>query len=80
MTIEKHVSVDLIEVMESGSVNVRTSTKLVEEGRVLASSFHRHALTPGADVSGETERVRAVCMAVWTPEVVAAYKEASASA
>ena len=39
-----------------------------------ATSFHRHVLSPGADISNEAPEVQAVCNAVWTAEVIAAYQ------
>jgi len=40
----------------------------------VSRAFHRHVITPGADVSGEDEAVAAVCAAVHTPDVIAAYE------
>ena len=74
MSLEKIISVDQIEVVESGCVQVRTATKIVEDGKELNRSFHRHVVAPGDDYSGEDARVQAICAAVHTPEVVAAYQ------
>jgi len=40
----------------------------------LSRSFHRHTLSCDADISGEDAEVKAVCNAVWTDEVKAAYQ------
>lgn len=77
MSIEKQIAVDLIEVVASGAVQVRTATKVVEDGIVISQSFHRHVVVPGADYSGEDERVQSICAAAHSPEVVAAYKAAN---
>ena len=74
--LEKIISVDLIEVVESGVIQVRTKTAIKEDGVEISSTFHRHVVVPGADVSGEDAKVQTICAAVHTPEVVAAYKEA----
>lgn len=74
MTLEKVTTVDKIEVIESGHVQVRTATRIVEDGAILSQSFHRHVVAPGDDYSQEDERVRAICAAVHTPEVIAAYQ------
>ena len=74
MTLEKIAVVDKIEVTESGHVQVRTATRIVEGGAILSQSFHRHVVAPGDDYSQEDERVRAICAAVHTPEVIAAYQ------
>ena len=74
--LEKVISVDLIEVVENGTLQVRTKTAIKEDGVEISSGFHRHVVVPGADYSGEDAKVQAICAAVHTPEVVTAYKEA----
>jgi hypothetical protein len=73
MTIEKVTTVDKIEVTESGHVQVRTATRIVEDGATLSQSFHRHVIAPGQDYNQEDARVQAICAAVHTPEVIADY-------
>ena len=74
MALEKIVLVDQIEIVENGCVQVRTATKIVEDGKEINRSFHRHVVAPGDDYSAEDDRVKAVCAAVHTPEVIAAYQ------
>ena len=57
---------------------VRAAIRVLEDGRVLSQSFHRHVVAPGDDYSEEDERVQAICAAVHTPEVIAAYQAAQA--
>jgi hypothetical protein len=78
MTIEKQVTVDKIEVVENGSVQVRTKTVVIEDGKQIGGSLHRHVVAPGDDYSGEDVRVQAVCSATHTPQVIEAYKTAIA--
>ena len=68
--------VDKTEVLENGCVQVRTAIRIMEDGAVLSQSFHRHVVAPGQDYSEEDERVQAICAAVHTPEVIAAYQAA----
>jgi hypothetical protein len=68
--------VDLCEVVENGTVQVRTATRIMEDGKVLSQSFHRHCVTPGQDYSQEDAKVQALCAAVHTPECIAAYQAA----
>lgn len=77
--LEKVTSVDLIEVVENGTLQVRTKTAIKEDGVEISSKFHRHVVVPGADVSGEDAKVQAICAAVHTPDVIAAYKAATAA-
>ena len=79
MSLEKNVSVDQIEVVENGSVQVRTKTTVFEDGKEISGSFHRHVIAPGDDYSQEDDRVQAICAATHTPEVVEAYKAANAA-
>ena len=77
--LEKVVSVDLIEVIENGSIQVRTKTAIMEDGKQISGQFHRHVVAPGADVSGEDAKVQAIAAAVHTAEVIAAYQAAQAT-
>ena len=71
--LEKVISVDLIEVVENGCIQVRTKTAIKEDGVEISSKFHRHVVVPGADVSGEDAKVQAIAASIHTAEVVAAY-------
>jgi hypothetical protein len=84
MALTKETVVDKIEVMEMGQVQVRTATRVLEDGAVLSSSFHRHVVEPSTktgdtwgdtDISGEDARVQAVANATWTDSVKTAYRE-----
>lgn len=74
MSLEKQTVVDKIEVIENGSVQVRTATRIVEDGSVLSTAYHRHVVAPGQDYSQEDARVQAICAATHTTEVIAAYQ------
>ena len=72
--LEKVISVDLIEVIENGSLQVRTKTAIMEDGKQISGTFHRHVVAPGDDYSGEDDRVKAICAATHTAAVVSAYQ------
>ena len=72
--LEKVISVDLIEVVENGIVQVRTKTAIMENGDQISESFHRHVVLPGDDYSAEEAKVQSVCALVHTAEVIAAYQ------
>jgi hypothetical protein len=74
MALEKVISVDLIEVIESNVIQVRTKTAIKEDGVEISSKFHRHVVAPGKDYSAEDARVKAICAATHTQSVVDAYK------
>jgi len=71
--LEKIEIVDRIEVVENGCVQVRTKTAIKEDGVQISGTFHRHVVAPGDDYSAEDARVQAICAAVHTEEVIAAY-------
>jgi hypothetical protein len=77
--LEKIEIVDRIEVVENGSVQVRVKTAIMEDGKQISGNFHRHVVAPGDDYSGEADRVKAICAATHTPEVIAAYQAALAA-
>jgi hypothetical protein len=74
--LEKIEIVDRIEVIENGCIQVRTKTAIMEDGVEISSKFHRHVVVPGADYSAEDAKVQAICAAVHTAEVIAAYQAA----
>ena len=79
MALEKIVTVDRIEVLENGCVQVRTRTSILENGKQISGNYHRHVVAPGDDYSNEDARVQAICAATHTPEVIEAYKAAGAA-
>ena len=70
MALNKTIVVDRIEVLQRGVIQVRTATVVDEDGTELSRTFHRHILNPGADTSGEAQRVQDIATATWTAQVV----------
>lgn len=79
MNIEKTTSADKIDILENGCIQVRTATKIIEDGVEISRTFSRKVIIPGADYSKEDARVQAICVATHTPEVIEAYKAAQAA-
>ena len=80
MAITKQTVVDQITVTQNGTVLYREATSVVEDGNIIAKTFHRTSLTPGQDLTGQPANVQAIAQAAWTPEVIAAYQQAQADA
>ena len=76
---EEKVTIDRIEVIENGNVQVRTKTAVLKNGNQISASFHRHVVAPGDDYSNQDARVQAICAVEHTPEVISAYKAAIAA-
>lgn len=74
MALTETVKVDLIEVTEVNTVQVRTATVIEKDGVELTRTYHRHVVSPGEDISNEDPKVQAIANAIWTPEVIAAYQ------
>ena len=84
MALTKETVVDKIEVLEKGQVQVRTATRVLEDGVQLSQSYSRHILVPSrkidgtwtdTDISGEDAEVQAVANAKWTAAVKTAYQD-----
>tara|TARA_R110002051_G_scaffold224191_1_gene287359 strand:+ start:505 stop:822 length:318 start_codon:yes stop_codon:yes gene_type:complete len=52
MALTKETIVDKIEVIESGIVQVRTATRVLEDGVQISEAYHRHTVNP-SERSGE---------------------------
>ena len=55
-------------------IQVRTATVIERDGVEISRSFSRHVVSPGGDTSNEATEVQAICAAVHTDEVIAAYE------
>ena len=68
MALTKEVVADKIEVVEASGntvVQVRTATKVLEDGAVISQSYHRHVIQSGDDYSSEPSNVQAICVAAF---------------
>ena len=74
MSLTKTTNIDQITVTENGTVLYREATRIMEDGNVLSTSYHRTSLQPGQDLTGQPSNVVAIANAAWTPEVIAAYE------
>ena len=74
MALTKETQIGKIEVVgQYKSVQVRTDTVVMEDGEELSRKYHRHALSPDADISAEHAEVKAICNVVWTQAIKDAY-------
>ena len=75
MALTEETIVDKIEVIENGSLQVRTATVIKKDDVEINRSFHRHVLAPGDDLTDQDTRVSAIANVTWTDEVITAYQE-----
>jgi hypothetical protein len=73
MALTEKIKVDQIEVVENGSIQVRTATIIEKDGVELTRTYHRHVKHPGEDVSNEDSKVQAIANVIWTAEVIQEY-------
>jgi hypothetical protein len=74
MAITKEAQYDKTEIVgDYKAVQCREATIIKEDGVEISRTFHRHVLHPDSDISGEPAETQAVCNAVWTDEVKAAW-------
>ena len=85
MALTESIEYDKIEVVGIyKAVQVRKATVIKKDGVELTRSFERYVLNAGTldssdnlvdtDISGEPTEVSAICNAVWTTDVKAAWK------
>jgi hypothetical protein len=74
MALTKETTVDQITVTENGIVLVREATVIKEDGEEISKKYNRSSFVPEQDISDQPSNVQSICAAVWTPEVIAAYK------
>ena len=85
MALAESIEYDKIEVVGLYKhVQVRKATVIKKDGVELTRSFRRYVLQAGTlddsdnlvdtDISGEPAKVSAICNAVWTTDIKAAWK------
>ena len=85
MALSESIEYDKIEVVgQYKSVQVRKATVIKRDGTELTRSFERYVLHAGSldsddnlvetDLSAEPSEVSAICNAVWTSDVKAAWR------
>ena len=80
MSLNKTVEVDQIEIVNMGNVQVRELIIVTENGQQISRTFHRYVLFPGQDVSDQPKKVKDICKAAWTKEVIKEYQDKMAEA
>ena len=74
MALTEETVQDKIEIVgDYKHVQVRTATVIKRDGVEISRSFHRHVVAPNDDITGESAEVQAICAAVHTDEIKAAY-------
>jgi hypothetical protein len=66
--------IEVLQLAEYPVVQVRTATIISRDDEEISRNFHRHVLTPDADLSSEDADVVAIASVVFTDGAKAAYQ------
>ena len=69
-----------VEVLPDRTLQVRRSDIIKEDGVVVATSYHRHIVVPGDDVTSEATVVQLIAGALHDAATVSAYEAANPAA
>lgn len=56
-------------------IQERCKTSIMEDGEEISFSYHRKAFMPDADVSAESDELKAMANALWTDDIKKAYED-----
>lgn len=79
MALEKQVE-EHLEILPNGNIQIKTVTKIIDDGVVIASNNHRSVCEPGDVVVDKSARVKDIATVIWKPEVIAAHQADKAKA
>jgi hypothetical protein len=74
VALEKIVEVDKIEVVGGFAIQVRTATKVMDNGSQIGStSYHRHLINPSSNWENEDAKVKKIADALFDADCKEAY-------
>ena len=78
MALSKEIKYDYEVRGEFKCIQKRTRTAIVEDGKELSFSYNRTSFMPDADISAESDELKALANAIWTDEVKKAWADKQA--
>ena len=74
MSLSKKRIQDQIEIVgEYKIIQVRYSDQIIEDDKVISSSYHRESITPDDEAKAIEHNVKALADIYWTDEIKTAY-------
>ncbi len=74
MSLSKKRIQDQIEIVgEFKIIQIRYSDQIIEDGKIISSSYHRESITPDNEAKAIEHDVKAIADIYWTDEIKAAY-------
>ena len=74
MALTKKTTEDYEVRGEFKTIQKRTKTAIMEDGVEISYKYHRTSFMCDADVSAESDELKALAGALWTDEIKAAYE------
>jgi hypothetical protein len=74
MEITEKTIIDIIEVLQNNTIQIRNANIIEKDGVEIARTYHRYVINPLDDITNEDSKVKTIANAIWTEEVVNAYK------
>jgi len=75
MALEKKKTYDYEVRGEYKCIQERCKTSIMEDGVEISFSYHRNSFMPDADVSAESDELKAMANALWTDDIKKAYAD-----
>jgi len=75
MALEKKKTYDYEVRGQYKIIQERCKTSIEEDGKEISFSYHRKSFMPDADVSAESDELKAMANALWTDDVKKAYED-----
>jgi hypothetical protein len=75
MSLTKKRVQDQIEIAgEYKVIQIRYQDQIIEDDKVISSSYHRESITPDEEAKAIEHNVKAIADIYWTDEIKAAYQ------
>lgn len=78
MPLTEQTTFSSITILEDGQIQIRRSRRIFDGTELVAEKYIRNVLEPGDDVTSLPLRIRNICAAVWTQQVIDDYAAARA--
>tara|TARA_Y100000996_G_scaffold405366_1_gene380444 strand:- start:542 stop:784 length:243 start_codon:yes stop_codon:yes gene_type:complete len=75
MALEKKKTYDYEVRGEYKCIQERCKTSILEDGVEISFSYHRKSFMPDADISAESDELKAMANALWTDDIKKAYED-----
>ena len=72
--MEKKITLDRKEITENGTIQFRERIDIIEEGKIISTTYHRYCIAPTDNYSDKSDEVKALCDFVFTDDIKEKYK------